>query len=120
MHNKIVDPFIIDHIDGNKQNNRISNLRIASREDNAKNKIHKSSNSLPYTHISDKLQRVQVTTVINGKRLCKTFPFSVHGQEGANEQAKLYLINLLPDFIKNGYTERQIQHIKDMINDSNS
>lgn len=111
---------IIDHINGDKTDNRVENLRIVTIDDNAKNKIHKSSNFIPYTHISEKLKRVQVTTVISGKRYCKTFPFSKAGKEDAMQNAKIYLESLLPYFIENGYTQRQIDHVKESLNDNYS
>ena len=37
-------PALIDHIDGNRQNNRIENLRLANRFENAQNKrMHKNN-----------------------------------------------------------------------------
>jgi len=39
-------PTLIDHIDGNRQNNRIENLRIADKFGNAQNKkLHKNNTS---------------------------------------------------------------------------
>jgi hypothetical protein len=39
-----VMPYLVDHIDGNKQNNKIKNLRLADRFQNAHNKKMHSNN----------------------------------------------------------------------------
>lgn len=45
---EIPDGFLVDHIDGNRANNNISNLRLASHRENTVNSKKKScSNSLP-------------------------------------------------------------------------
>lgn len=47
LHTKedIPNGFVIDHIDGNKANNSLSNLRIVSQSDNLRNKVHNKSNT---------------------------------------------------------------------------
>lgn len=53
LHNgKIDNEFVIDHIDRNKSNNSISNLRCVPRSINSKNKIHRGSNC-GYQNISE-------------------------------------------------------------------
>lgn len=109
----------IDHIDGNKTNNDIENLRIASLEDNAKNKLHSSSNFLPYSHINKQGTRVQVALVMDGKRKCITFLKTKYGSiENACVAAREFLNKELENFIRYGYTQRQIDFVKKKIEDS--
>lgn len=42
----------IDHIDGNRQNNRIENLRLVSRSENQRNQKRNRNNSSGYTGVS--------------------------------------------------------------------
>lgn len=102
----------IDHINGIKTDNKIENLRLVDAFINAKNKIWNSSNFLPYSHISDKLRRVQVALVICGKRITKTFCFSEYGENIALKKAVEYLKQHSEKMIEYGYSERQVQHLK--------
>lgn len=43
----IPEGMVIDHIDGNKQNNKIDNLRLATRRDNIANSIGRSKVGMP-------------------------------------------------------------------------
>lgn len=47
----IPDNLFIDHIDRNKYNNRLSNLRLASRSDNRYNAKHQTNNKLGIKNI---------------------------------------------------------------------
>lgn len=104
--------YEVDHLDGDKLNNRFENLRECSKNDNAKNKLHNTSNFLPYCHVSSKQQRVQVAIVVNAKRTIKTFLYSEYGENGAKLAALEYLKVSLNSFIEYGYTDRQINHVK--------
>lgn len=56
LHNGFVpDESVIDHIDRNKSNNDISNLRCVSRSINSKNKLHRGSNT-GYQSISESIR----------------------------------------------------------------
>lgn len=73
-HNNI--PHIVDHIDGNKSNNKIENLRPATREQNARNSIKQSNNTSGeknvYWHKSS--NKWQVSLSIDGKlKHCGSF-----------------------------------------------
>lgn len=119
LHHGICPAEVIDHIDGNKTNNEIENLRIASPADNSKNKLHSSSNFLPYSHINKQGTRVQVALVMDGKRKCITFLKTKYGSiENACVAAREFLNKELENFIRYGYTQRQIDFVKKKIEDS--
>ena len=62
-------PKEVDHIDGNKLNNRIENLRAASHSDNLKNQKLKSSNTSGQKNVgwAKREQKWRVRLTINGK-----------------------------------------------------
>lgn len=58
----------IDHIDGNRSNNRYSNLRIVSRDENLKNKRLYRTNTTGYIGVSKFGKYYRARININGKR----------------------------------------------------
>lgn len=113
---KITKESIVDHIDGDRCNNNVGNLRVVDRETNAKNRISVPSNTkIPYVHFSESLNRYQVSLVIKGKRSTVTFPCSQH-VDSLSEAIK-YLLSKEEDMLLSGYTQRQINHIKKGINE---
>ena len=56
----------IDHIDNNRQNNNISNLRWVTRSENQRNKP--ASGAVPFKGVHKHGNRFQAAIMINGKR----------------------------------------------------
>lgn len=72
-------PDCIDHIDGNSQNNKISNIREASKsQNNCNRKFVKNSSGHKgvYRHSSGKYQYWRVRIWKNSKSISKQFPLS--------------------------------------------
>ena len=85
----------IDHIDENKSNNHLSNLRWATYAENQQNiKQPKKNNKLNEKYISIQVKNnykyYRFTKVINGKKHCKTFKTL----EEAKEYRDYYLKNI--------------------------
>ena len=121
LFDRIVDSGLVaDHIDGNKLNNSISNLRVVSVKNNARNRVFKKSNTgIPYLLKRSSTYRVAI--MINDKRCAKTFNFKTYGgEEIAKLKAVEYLLSMKDSMLEAGYTERQINNILRGINDSNS
>ncbi len=119
---EIPSGMLVDHIDGNKLNNRFENLRVVGFGDSNKNRIYNISNSeIPYVHYSEKLNRYQVALVLDGKRYTKTFPISRYSNApSALDTAIDYLISKEQKMLDSGYTLRQINNIKERISDYRS
>lgn len=89
---------IVDHIDRNKINNKIENLRKCSHSQNTMNRGGIRANtgikgiSLYETtsRIGKKYQYYMCSLVANGKKYCKNFPYTNDGLE----QAKIEILNM--------------------------
>ena len=83
MHNgKIPDGMVIDHIDNNQLNNKISNLRCVSQRQNMHNQVKRKSNSSGTTGVSfNKIKNAWICywQDINGKQQFKSFSIKNHG-----------------------------------------
>jgi hypothetical protein len=83
----------IDHSDGNKANNRIENLRVATKAENGCNRGAAKNNALGMKgvtfHRQSGLYMVQVT--LHGKRVyAKCFKTPDEAQAAYREASKLY------------------------------
>lgn len=117
VHGKFPEAHL-DHLDGDRANNRIENLRECSSSGNAKNKTKQSNNTSGFTGV--KLQRLKRKSgKINERWVAKwcesvgtsnTKSFSVfkYGYEQAKEMAISYRDNKIKEMKQAGdaYTER--------------
>ena len=97
-------PILIDHIDGDRQNNRIENLRLASRYGNAQNKrMHKNNTSgVKGVHWHKKAKKWRGCVYANGKRNYLGF---FENLEDANEFVCLAREMLHGPFANHGITQ---------------
>lgn len=75
---------LIDHIDRNRSNNRIENLRIATRSENNKNASTKSHNTTGFigvTHCKEEGFYISTWVDDSGKKSVKPFSIAKHGEE---------------------------------------
>ena len=63
-------PFEVDHINGNRGDNRWVNLRVATRAENAKNlnKMKTNTSGIPGVHWNKSEGKWQVRVMVDGKR----------------------------------------------------
>lgn len=103
LHNLGVDDFVIDHIDRDKSNNKISNLRLVSQKENMQNKNQyklSSNNTTGVQGVSYSKQRDYWVAgwYENGNRIRKHFPIkNYETSEAAFEAAVEYrqqMVNL--------------------------
>ena len=92
FHGTIPDGMLIDHINGNKRDNRIENLRLATSGLNAKNRPMQRNNLTGVTGVS--LHKAKGHTYwraqwkgVDGKVKVKGFSVTAHGSEEAFELA---------------------------------
>lgn len=111
FHNGLITPDkIIDHLDGNKLNNVISNLRLCSSASNARNATKYKRNTSGVTGVSLHAGRYWKAQWydLSGKLCCKYFSINKLGNEAAFALACGYRGNVIKELNIDGagYTER--------------
>jgi hypothetical protein len=110
----IPEGMTIDHIDGNKANNLISNLRVVSNKINSRNRGVQSNNKtgvVGVTLLEERdCYRAQYVDV-DGKVVRKSFKISIYGKEEAFSLACKYRAEALAVLTQlgEGYTNRHMQ-----------
>lgn len=95
--------LVVDHLDRNKSNNNINNLRLTTINENAKNinwKLAKPTNTGERA-ISLKLQAYRVLWTVNGKQKEKQFSFGIRSSI-SKDQALLNAITFRDTLISDG------------------
>lgn len=80
LHDLEVNGFVIDHIDRNRSNNKISNLRVVSEKENCKNKSIRSDNSsgVQGVHYDKQKDYWIASWYEDGKKKFKYFPIETY------------------------------------------
>ena len=110
-----IDPqLVIDHLDGNPLNNKISNLELKTTANNLKNRRKSINNSTGTTGVTIETSKEGLKYYrafwqeLNGKRSSKRFSIVKLGEEKAEslaiEYRKIQLKRLMEEGV--GYTER--------------
>ena len=110
MHNgKIPNGMVIDHIDNDQYNNKISNLRCVTQRQNMHNQVKRKSNSSGITGLS--LNRLKNSWIcywqdVDGKQCYKSFSIKKYGEHAHSLTAEYreYMVNQL-NSVGEGYTD---------------
>lgn len=111
---KIPEDYFIDHIDGNKQNNSLENLRVVTRSVNNRNQGMYKNNNTGMTGVSyweDKLGRGGYRATVHlceGGKKTKYFSCLKHGKTTALLLATRWRKSMIDElnFLGAGYTDR--------------
>lgn len=108
---------LIDHIDGDKFNNNVKNLRLVDHEINGRNRKKNANNKTGHTGISRVTipnransynEYYRVLIKLKSRKITKSFNIAVFGEELALQKAVEYKQSLSDLLQSDGYTERHI------------
>lgn len=111
---EIPEGYSIDHINGDRQDNRISNLRVVTHRENNRNQGMYKNNNTGITGVTfweDSLGRGGYRATVyleTGKKKTKYFSCLKHGKSDAFRLASEWRVRMLEELNQNnaGYTER--------------
>lgn len=115
LHGHKVNGMHVDHINGNKLDNRYENMRVVSSTVNHRNKKQYNTNKTGVTGVHYDKSRdryVAQWTGLDGKGRSKMFTVAKHGKEGAFKLACEYRIKILEEMNEQGagYSKRHLSH----------
>lgn len=118
LHNgQIADGMLIDHLDGDKFNNNINNLRLTTRQGNARNCAKRKDNTSGITGVNLLVNKNRSGSTTkywcgsyfeNGKYISRRFSIAKLGEEEAKRLAIEFRLNKEEEMNKTGvpFTER--------------
>lgn len=101
LHNLNIKNKVVDHIDRDRSNNKISNLRVVSQQENCNNSSLSSNNTsgVQGVHFEEKLSRWVTTWYENKKQKVKRFPVSKYeSSEVAFQAAVIYRQQMISSY----------------------
>ena len=113
----------IDHIDGDRKNNSIHNLRLVDRAGNSRNHKTRSTNTsgftgvtLRYSHNGTYPMYTAQWNDLEGNKHTKSFSVSKYGESEAFRLACLYRVNMIESLNADGagYTKRHFKQSEEL------
>lgn len=108
LHNGVIpEDMVIDHIDQNKSNNNITNLRLVTTKINNRNTKIRITNKTGYTGVCKSGDNYIASWSEGSKTKCKKFSINKYGEAEAFELAKNFRHNKMIELNKlgEGYAE---------------
>jgi hypothetical protein len=102
-HGPIPDGMHIDHINHIRDDNRLCNLRLASRSENCCNQLLLTRNTSGVKGVTvDQGKYYYAQVVLNGEKFQKTFPLTEEGLADATAWVQAKRVELHQEFVHHG------------------
>lgn len=115
---KIPDNMFIDHIDTNRTNNKLCNLRIVTKQQNAQNRTVQKNNKSGMQGVNLRVNGYgteywEASWQENGKTKCKCYSVKKFGFEHAEALAIKYRNNMIDKLNNEGMLYSELHKIKE-------